>query len=106
TFQRGLIGRRHVLRYCGDQAILIGVASNSTDWQGNGESGAQSFAGAFGFNVAPMQLHQVFNNRQAESDASVLALAGSRTLTEAVKHEGQEFRANASARIADADLKL
>src|SRR5262245_48629483 len=65
-----------------------------------------AFAPARGLNRSAMQLDQVFDERQAKTEAAVPSGARRVGLAEAVKYIGQEIRADAFARVAHGDANV
>src|SRR5688572_1079468 len=70
-------------------------------WQRDGERRPASFPLAVGADGAAMQLHQVANDRETESEAAVLASRAGIGLTEAVEDEREKRRRDADAGIGD-----
>ena len=67
---------------------------------------ALPLAGAFRSHRAAVQLHQVTNDGEAETQAGVFARRPGVALTEAFEHERQELRLDAGPRVADHDLDV
>src|SRR5437867_5594815 len=75
------------------------VAGRETHREGR----SQPFPRAFRVHGTPVQLHQVTDDRQPESEAAVLPRAGAVGLPEAIEDVRKEIGADALASVADRD---